>query len=351
MVIWKRNPLAPRVRYMVISPGRVQTEHTIGPYGSLEHEFTLSRAREERDRIVEALARGELPSRSGPPSKRQETAEIPQVAKPSFGEFAISYVNEIESEFRNPKHRAQWHSTLRRYCEPIWDLPIDEVGIDQILAILSPIWNAKQETASRVRGRIERVLDAATVRRLRTGDNPARWQNTLRLLLPRRRKLQRGHHTALPYDELPDLWRRLQRLQSVSARALQFVILTCVWLGEALGATWDEIDFENRVWQIPAHRMKANRPHRVPLTENSLRILKEMRSIQISDYIFPGHRDGRPISHAAILKQAKAYREELTVHGFRSSFRDWAGEETDHAREVVEWPAAGFMDIELRCSS
>ena len=244
---------------------------------------------------------------------------------------------DIGHGFRNDKHTAQWASTLRTDAASLADKGLDEITTEDVLAVLKPIWLTKNETASRVRGRIERVLDAAKARGLRTGENPARWRGHLANLLPKRQKLQRGHHAAMPYRDVPGFLNLLRVSDGVSARALEFLILSASRSGEVLGAQWPEIDRDGKVWTVPGGRMKAGREHRVPLTNRMLKILDEMELIRSGPFIFPGQKRGRPLSGMAmemLLRRMKI--ENATVHGFRSAFRDWAAEETSFPREVAE---------------
>ncbi|MEN3794881.1 site-specific integrase, partial [Fulvimarina sp. MAC3] len=243
----------------------------------------------------------------------------------------------LSQSFRNEKHIAQWYMTLTHYAASLRDMPLEEISTDDVLAVLSPIWRTKNETASRLRGRIERVLDAAKARGLRSGENPARWRGHLELLLPKRQKLQRGHHAAMPYNAVPKFFSELQNRPALAASALELTILTAARSGEVLGATWDEIDFETRVWTVPADRMKAGRVHRVPLSDQAMKIILAMRTVQSNDHIFPGQKAGRPLSNMSMeMAMRRMNLGHLTVHGFRSSFRDWVGEETEFARELAE---------------
>ncbi len=259
----------------------------------------------------------------------------------TFGQFADQLVDEIEVGFRNEKHRYQWRQTLTTYAAPIRAKAIDAITTDDVLACLKPIWSTKQETASRLRGRIERVLDAAKARGLRQGENPARWRGHLQNLLPKRIKLQRGHHPALPFGEVPAFVAKLRNRNAISALALEFTILTAARAGEVFGATWREIDWDNELWTVPKERMKAGRLHRVPLSSRCIEILNSVAALRHSAdpgaYVFPGAKRGRPLSNMAF--KALFTRMEIngiTVHGFRSSFRDWAGECTDFPREIAE---------------
>lgn len=326
-----------KIFYFMTSRGGKSQEIAIGPYGQLPHEFTLANARMRRDELLNAVLSGNFLSRRTL-AEKHENAEFATQEKviPSFGEFASKCISEFEHEFKNLKHRKQWRSTLKKFCTTIWDTPVDQVSKEQVFRIIQEIWMTKQETATRLRSRIERILDIAKVQDLRDGENPAAWNGNLKLRLGKRQKLQRGHHAAMHYDDVPTFWCHLANSDAFSSYALRFLILTASRTGEVLEATWDEIDFDNKVWTIPAIRMKAGREHRVPLTEECMSILDLMTSYRMSDYVFPGAREGRPLSNASLAKPLKRYAADVTLHGFRSSFRDWAGEVTDHAREVAE---------------
>jgi integrase len=309
-----------------------QREWTIGPYGTDDGQFSLAKARERRDEMMPTIRKGEDPAPT-PMAK----AEIPVRPKtPTFGEVAFDLLDQIETGFRNEKHRTQWRNTLTTYCTSIWDKPVDEVSTEHVLKILKPIWLTKAETASRLRGRIERVLSAAKVQGYRSGENPAAWQGHLQLLLQKRHKLQRGHHPALPFPELPEFWQRLVQKDTVSSAALQYLILTAGRSGEIRGAKWDEIDFANRLWNIPAVRMKAAKEHIVPLGQAAIAILERMKAQRISDLIFPGTKENAQLSDMTLSKLLRGLAKNATVHGFRSTFRDWCGEKTDFAREHAE---------------
>jgi integrase len=227
--------------------------------------------------------------------------------------------------------------TLGVYAAPMRRKPVDTVSTEDVLGVLKPIWTEKPETASRLRGRIEVVLDAARAAGHRTGENPARWKGHLAQLLSKRQKLTRGHHAALPYAEVPDFVARLHEQTGLAALALEFTILTAARSGEALGAKWSEIDFDEKLWTVPAARMKGSREHRVPLSSRALAALAQTRKLQTNDYVFPGQKRGRPLSGMSmemLLRRMKV--EDVTVHGFRSSFRDWAGDKTSFPREVAE---------------
>ncbi|SMC91992.1 Integrase [Fulvimarina manganoxydans] len=281
-------------------------------------------------RRAAAGAREAISEDRDPLSERQKEAE------PSFAECVDRFLASMESSWRNDKHRAQWRMTLTTYCEPIRRKRVSEIDTNDVLSVLTPIWTSKPETASRLRGRIERVLDYAKVKGWRSGENPALWRGHLKNILPARQRLSRGHHAAMPYDAVPSFMKRLRQSEAVAARALEFTILTAARSGETREAVWAEIDFDNAIWSIPAVRMKAGREHRVPLTKPALQILQNLHDTRIGDLVFPGQKRGRPLSVMAMDMLLRRLKVDVTVHGFRSSFRDWAGEETSFAREVAE---------------
>ncbi len=259
----------------------------------------------------------------------------------TFGQAADLFLAAHEAGWRNPKHRAQWAMTLRAYAGPhLGALPVTEVETAQVVALLRPLWHEKPETASRLRGRIEAVLDFAAAHGWREGANPARWRGHLDKLFPRRGKVRPvEHHAALPWPDLPGFAAALRARDGAAARALEFCILTAARSGEVLGARWPEIDLEGTVWTVPTERMKAGREHRVPLTPAAVSLLRGLLPLRAAEdaLVFPGQRDGRPLSVMAMAMVLRRMdRSELTVHGFRSTFRDWAGETTAHPREVVE---------------
>ncbi len=294
-------------------------------------EFSLKEAREKA-----ASARALAKAGVDPLAARRE-AKVKEASAKPFGQFAIELIDSIESGFKNLKHRWQWRQTLTAHCQPIWDKPIDLVDTTDVLSCLVPLWETRSETASRLRGRIERVLDAAKARGLRSGENPAAWRGNLKVLLPKRRRLTRGHHPALPYVEMPVFMADLRNRDAIAAFALEFCILTASRTGETLGAEWKEIDLGAGLWVIPAARMKVGKEHRIPLSKRALDILAKLTPARTGALVFPGSRPGKPMSNMAMMMLLRRMgRGELTVHGFRSAFRDWAGNETPFAREVAE---------------
>ena len=298
-------------------------------------DVTLAEARELAREARRALLKGDDPL-------DQRRAERAERAGVSFREVAELYIKSHETAWRNETHRAQWRSTLATYAFPAFgDRPAAEITVGDVMRVLEPIWREKAETASRLRGRIESVLDYATARGWRTGDNPARWRGHLANLLPARSKVARvEHHAALPWRAVGAFMADLRSQGGIGAAGLEFAILTAARTGEVIGARWGEVDLAEHVWTVPAERMKAHREHRVPLTDAALAVLRRMepgRPERGDGFVFPGARRGRPLSNmslAAVLKRMG--RADLTVHGFRSTFRDWAAEATDYAREVAE---------------
>jgi integrase len=256
----------------------------------------------------------------------------------TFKNCAEQLIEARKAGWKNEKHRAQWESSLRTYVYPhIGSMPVASIDTEAVLRCLQPFWKIKTESASRVRGRIEAVLSWAKVRGLRSGENPAAWRGHLDQLLPRRSKVQTvQHHPALPYRAVPDFMMKLRARKSMSARALEFTILTAARTREAIGARFAEFDLSNALWCIPAERMKAGQEHRVPLCERAVEIVRDMKTNQLHEFVFAGSRANQPLSNMAMLMLLRKLVPGVTVHGFRSSFRDWAGEETSHAYDVCE---------------
>ena len=262
----------------------------------------------------------------------------------TFRAVAAAYIAANEGSWRNDKHRAQWRSTLETYAFPhMGDLPVSAVATSHVMAALEPIWKTKPETASRLRGRVEAVLDYARAREWRAGENPARWRGHVANMLPARSKTASiKHHPALPWREAGRFMASLRDRPAVAARALEFSILTAARTGEVLGAQWSEVDQETKVWTVPGSRMKAGREHRVPLSANVLGILDEMTKLRPEGdngaaLVFPGAKAGRPLSQMSMLMLLRRMgREDITAHGFRSTFRDWCAEFTNYPHEMAE---------------
>jgi integrase len=281
-------------------------------------------------------------SDGGDPIKTRKTERAAQklalARTTSFKECAERLIAAHEAGWRNAKHRQQWRSTLGTYAYPVLGhLPVGAVDTGLVMEVLEAIWTRKPETAGRVRGRIEAVLNWAKANGLRSGENPAAWRGHLDQLLPARSKVRRvEHHPAIPYGELPAFMQELRARDGISARALEFTILTASRTGEAMGARWEEINLEQRMWMVAADRMKSGREHRVPLARRAIAIIKEMTSIRQNDFVFPGWKLGRPLSNMALLMLLRDMRSGLTVHGFRSTFKDWCAEATHVPNFVSE---------------
>ena len=273
------------------------------------------------------------------PIKVRADIKAAQKTAAVFGQCAEALISAKSSEWRSVKHHAQWRGTLCKYAAHLWSTPVTQIDTEAVLSVLKPIWSTKPESASRVRGRIEAVIDWARAKGEipRNEANPARWRGHLDKLLPARSKLSRGHFAAMPYEEVPAFVAKLREQNSTAALALEFALLTAARTGEVIGSQWPEIDFHAKVWTIPAGRTKAGRTHRVPLSQRALAILAPLDIGATCDFIFPGRGSKRPLSNMALeMLLRRMAVKHATVHGFRSSFRDWAGNETNFAREVAE---------------
>jgi integrase len=307
-----------------------QTEIGLGS----ARDVALARARE-----LARQARANLAESINPKDVRKGSKEA------TFGECADRLIEAMRPSWRNEKHAAQWKMTLLRYAAPLRHLPVDKIGTAEVLSVLKPSWNAKPETASRLRGRIERILDAAKAQGLRSGENPARWRGHLDQLLPKRQRLTRGHHAAMPYPDVPTFISDLQLRHATAALALEFLILTAARSGEVLGARWNEFDLDRAIWTVPAKRMKAGREHRVPLSPRALRIAADLEVCRTGDFVFFGEKPERPLSGMSLEMMLRRMKiENATVHGFRSSFRDWAAECTNFPNEVCEAALAHVIE-------
>jgi len=311
----------------------------LGPAGP--GGISLADARDARDALRLKVRAGIDPKeeRDREATEALAAAQAAKLAQVTFRDVAKTYIAANEDSWRNPKHRQQWRNTLATYVYPeIGDMPVGEINTPHVLRILEPIWKTKSETASRIRGRIETVLDSAKARGCREGENPARWRGHLAQILPARTKLSRGHHKAMPYAEIPAFVRALHAREATAALALEFVILTASRSGEVIGAKWDEVDSDKAIWTIPAMRMKAAKEHRIPLSPRAVEILESLRPLE-SDWLFPGAKGGK-LSGMAMAMLLRRMKQDCTVHGFRSSFRDWAAECTAYAHEVCEMALA-----------
>ena len=295
--------------------------------------------------LLERIAKLEGLNRTG--DRASVLAVYDAAPKPAltFKECAEQYIEANKPSWSNPKHAAQWSATLKTYAFPvIGDQPVSKIsnsaGTDLVMKVLEPIWYEKTETASRVRGRIETILDWAKVRGYRDGENPARWRGHLDKLLPPKGKITPvKHHAAMPYADVPAFMQRLRAEQGTAARALEFAILTAARTSEVLGAKRSEIDRKARMWIVPPERMKARREHRVPLSDAALAIVYKTPD---GKFLFPGAKHGKPLSNMAMtmLLDRMGIRNQATAHGFRSAFRDWGSEATDYPNELLEMAIA-----------
>lgn len=292
--------------------------------------LSLAKAREKAAEYRAMISEGKNPKAERAKANRYIT----------FGEYADSFVETMSPSWKNAKHIEQWKMTLTVYAAPIRLLLLHEIDTDDVLQVLRPHWSRVPETADRLRGRIENVLDAAKANGLREGENPARWRGHLDQLLPRRRKSSQSHHAALPFNRIKRFIRALRDRPAVAARALEFLILTAARTGEVLHADWEEIDLQQRIWAVPADRMKAEREHRVPLSEPALAILKATPPKSRTGLIFQRNGKGVPLSIMAMPMLLRRMNIVETVHGFRSTFRDWASETTNFPNEVCEMALA-----------
>jgi integrase len=300
---------------------------------------SLIRAREQAAEYRRLVAAGADPIEA---RKNNRQAALAASAKAlTFEQCAKAFIASHETGWRSSVHRQQWRKSLAAHVYPIIGaLRVAAIDTALVLKVLEPLWTKKPETASRVRARIERVLSWAKVRGYREGENPAAWRGHSDQLLPPKRKVRQvAHHAAMPYREIGTLMAKLRFEASLSARAFEFLILTATRTGEALGARWDEIDLEQRMWTIPASRMKAAREHRVPLSARAIAILNEMATVRHNEFVFPSAKQGRPLTRNVLLRLLQRVSDVgfvPTPHGFRSSFRDWTAEATNFPREAAE---------------
>lgn len=313
-----------------------QRQMGLGPFP----DVGLAEARDAAREARAAVRAGRDPIEE----RQQRKAEARAAASRAitFKQVSDKYLAAHEGAWRNEKHKYQWRATLDLASEQIGKLGVDAITTGDVMRVIEPLWKTKTETASRLRGRIESVLDYATAHGWRTGENPARWRGHLAKLLPQPDKIAKvEHHAALPWKDIGAFMAELRDQDGVSALALGFCILTAARTGEVIGATWAEIDMDAAVWTVPAGRMKAGKEHRVPLTAPALSVLKQMTKLRESDVldepVFPGGKPGKAMSNMAMnMLLRRMGRDDLTVHGFRSTFRDWVAEATNHPRELAE---------------
>jgi len=303
---------------------------------------TLAAAREAAQEARKHLSQNKDPIKERDDARRAK--KLAEAGSVTFQQFAEQWIDTNETAWKNTKHKQQWRNTLKDYAYPVFgDMPVGEVTTDLVLKVIEPIWATKTETASRVRGRIERILDSAKARGLRTGENPAVWRGHIKGILPSRNAIARTeHHAALPYADVPAFIARLRGRQgSSTARALEVTILTALRTSEAIGATFDEFDFAAKVWSVPPERVKGrtvgDAAFRVPLCDRVIAIVKELAATKVSKFVFPSRKPDKPLRDIAMLMMLWDMQPGMTVHGFRSSFRDWAAEQTSAAHDVCEY--------------
>ena len=310
-------------------------------------DVTLAQAKEAARTARAKLAQGVDPIEDGRAARSKMIAL--QAAALTFSQAATKYIDTHEDSWRNAKHAQQWRNTIETYANPrIGQMLVRDVGLPQVLTVLEPIWRTKTETARRLRGRIESVLDWAIARGYRTESNPARWKGLLDKILPTPGKITKtDHHRALPYADLPKFMKSLAGQQGIGARALEFAILTACRSGEVRGAMWNEFDLDSGVWIVPADRMKAGKEHRVPLSDAALAIIKAQKEFAFCEYVFPSsHKPktpdslGGPLSDMTLSAVLRRMKVAAVPHGFRSTFRDWCAEQTDYPRDVAEMALA-----------
>lgn len=320
------------LRYKI---GGIRRDMGLGSFDDVSLASARETARTARAKIVTGID----------PIQQRKAARSALIADMAtaltFSECATKYIEAHESGWRNPKHAQQWRNTIETYANPvIGQMLVRDVEVPHVMKVLEPIWHQKTETAKRLRGRLEAVVDWATTRGLRSGPNPARWKGHLDTLLAQPGKISKTkHHRRLPYAEIPTFMAELRQQSGIGAKALEFTILTATRSGEVRAATWDEFDLKAGLWTVPADRMKAGKEHRVPLSGAALALVKGQKEMAINDYVFPSPRETilSDMSLTAVLRRMKV---DAVPHGFRSTFRDWAAEKTDYPNEMAEMALA-----------
>ena len=325
---------------------RKRREMGLGPYPTV----TLAKAREEamsaRRMVFEGL---------DPITERKRT----QVVIPTFEDCSIQFIEAHQAGWKNAKHASQWRNTLSTYAHPVLGtLPVNVITVNDVRKVLDPIWTTKNETAKRLQTRIAKILDYAAALGHCDSDNPARWQGKLDALLPKPSSIQKvKHHPAMPYSEIGQFWKELDSQKRTSAAALRFLVLTATRTSEVLEARWNEIDLDQAIWTIPAERMKMNKEHRVPLCKQAIELLKAIPKISESAYLFPGSRAGKPLSNMTLLKLMRdmgfgkgSQKGDYVPHGFRSTFRDWAGEVSSYPRDIAEMALAHAIENKVEAA-
>ena len=293
----------------------------LGPFPAITLASARTKAFEYRQMVAEGL---------DPKIEREK------LGGRTFGSAADAYFESMKSRWTNAKTRWQWEITLKHRCAAIRNRPIADIDTNDVLRVLKLHWTKTPETASRYRSRIESVLDYAKAKGWRDGENPARWRGHLSNILPRPDN-KKQNYPALPYADIPDFMIDLREREALAAIALRLLILTASRTSEVLKAKWDEFDLENNIWSIPAERMKMKEPHRIPLSDSALLLLNELHPLRVSEYVFPGQKLGKPLSNLAMeMMLRRMKRKDITVHGFRSTFRDWCGDKTNFPRVLSD---------------
>jgi integrase len=319
----------------------------LGSYLDLTLTEAREAAREQRKLVLQGI--DPIDARR----ENRDTSKAARAGRATFQQCVDGYIEAHGDGWKNPKHRAQWRTTLESYaCPIIGTMNVAAVDTGLILQILEPIWKTKTETATRLRGRIENVLAWATVRKYRNGDNPARWKGHLDQLLVKPSTIATvEHHPALPYQEIGAFMQDLRKQEGIGAAALEFAILTAARSGEVRGATWGEIDLQARTWTIPGARMKAKRDHLVPLSDAAIAVIEKMKECKLGDHVFPGVKEGKPLSDMSLTAVMRRMgRGKLTAHGFRSSFRDWCSESTAYPSEMAEMALAHTINNKVEAA-
>jgi len=329
------------------APDGKRREMGLGPYP----DVSLAEARDKAEacRKQKAASKDPLALRQA----EKQAAKLESSRRMTFRACAEAYIATHSAGWKNAKHAYQWPQSLGAFVYPVFgDFPVQDIDTPLVIQALKRIWREKTETAQRVRGRIERILDWARVSGFRAGENPARWRGHLDQLLPPPTKIAKvEHHAALPYAQIGEFMKLLRQQEGASGRALEFTILSAARTGEVIGARWEEFDLKAKVWTVPGERMKAGVTHRVPLSTAALKVIEAMKVASHSPYVFPGGRQGKPLSNMAMLQLLRRLgRSDLTVHGFRSSFRDWAAETTNFPREVAEAALAHTIENKVEAA-
>ncbi len=315
--------------------GGIENEIGLGAYP----DVSLADARKAASSYREHLAQGKNP--------RSEREKEKQHAK-TFGEVCLEFLEAKDTNWTNEKTRWQWQHSLTVTAKSIQKLPIAHIETPEVLRLLKPIWQKTPETAAKTRMRLERVLDYARANGYREGENPARWRGHLSEILSKRERHTVTHHPALPYDDLPAFMEELKGRETLSARALELLILTATRTSEVLKAQWTEFDLDKAVWTIPASRMKTRTEHRIPMTKEVMELVKPLIENRVSDFLFPGQKQGKPLSNLAMeMLLRRMDMKHCTVHGFRSTFRDWCGDKTSFPREIAEAALAHKIGSEV----